>query len=520
MPAFDFHCHPTLKPLFVKQGEEPTPWEHLNVNYIVGKIFGNEIKLSINALVNETLNSQSNFAQLCGHVQMIGLILHAPESHMGKGLLERKMVADGKLDLLNADKLRVIEKGDHYFSWMSNELQFLKNNLLPPAHLPLPAGARAKILNSAADFDHTATNTVHCVLIIEGLHGFFNDPQSANAMQEFRTNFENFTSANKIFAVNLTHLQQMPFSNHASGMQFLKEELFYPQGNSISADGDAMVDAIYSKGILIDTKHMGLVARTKLYALRSQKNYTLPIICTHAGLTGIRFKERLNYLFNRVEDKGNVWAVTHLKKMGHVKFAAFNMTSINLFDEDVEEILKSDGLIGISLDQRILGFPTEHVAFHLNVFPSDTEFISKNETLAYFGPHDPKLYPENIQAAGTLSGDDVSNQESFDFATVHAHYFMNQVIHILKLGTAMGMSYDNVKTKICLGSDFDGLINAIDCCKDATQFERFKQILRDITTPNSFWSNTGFKKSDIDMEELLELIFFSNGVNFVKKHLG
>jgi hypothetical protein len=178
-------------------------------------------------------------------------------------------------------------------------------------------------------------------------------------------------------------------------------------------------------------------------------------------------------------------------------------------------------LIGISLDQRILGFPTEHVAYHLNVYPSDTEYISKNETLAYFGPHDPKLYPVNTEAEGTLSGDDVSNQEtSFEgIAAVHAYYFMNQVIHILKLGKAMGMSYDKVKTKICLGSDFDGLINAIDCCKNATEFNDFKQVLKDITKPKSFWRNTGFKKTDIDMDDLLELIFFKNGVNFTLQHL-
>jgi microsomal dipeptidase-like Zn-dependent dipeptidase len=519
MPAFDFHCHPTLKPLFVKAGEEPSPWINLEVNYIVGKIFGNEIKLSINKLVNETLNSQSNFTQLCGNVQMIGLILHAPESHMGKGLLSRQMLADGKLDLLNADKLRVIEKGDHYFTWMNKELQFLQNNLQPPAHLGLPANAKVKLLSTAADFDASATNTVYCVLIIEGLHGFFNDPNSANALQEFHANFDALTSANKIFAVNLTHLQQMPFSNHASGMQFLKEELFYPVGNSISVEGEAMVDKIYSKNILIDTKHMGLVARTKLYALRSQKGYTQPIICTHAGLTGVRSTQRLSYLFNRVEDKGDVWAVTHLKKLGHVEYSAFNMTSINLFDEDIEQILNSDGLIGISLDQRILGFPTEHVAYHLNVYPSDTEFVSKKEQLAWFGPHNPRSYPENVLAEGTLSGDDVSNQESFDFATVHAHYFMNQVIHILKIGTAMGMSYDKVKTKICLGSDFDGLINAIDCCKNATEFESFKQLLKDITAPKRFWRSTGFRKQDIDMSELLDLIFYHNGVNFTLQHL-
>lgn len=521
MPAFDFHCHPTLKPLFVKAGEEPSPWVKLEVNYVVGKVLGNEVKFKINTLVNETLDSQSNFSQLSGNVQLIGLILHAPESHMGKGLLERQMVANGKLDLLNADKLKVIEAGDHYFNWMNKELTFLKNNFLPPANLGLPPDAKVKLITIASDFDAQAVNTVHCVLIIEGLHGFFNNPNSPNAMQEFQTNFESFTSANKIFAVNLTHLQPMPFCNHASGMQFLREELFTPNGNSISPEGAAVIDKIYSKNILIDTKHMGVVARTHLYALRSQKNYTLPVICTHAGLTGIRLSERLNYLRERVRTfskNKQVWEVTHLKKLGHVDYAAFNMTSINLYDDDVEQILLSDGLIGISLDQRILGFPTDHVAYKWNIYPHDTEYISKLETKAFFGIDDPTRYPANTLAENTLTGDDTLAQET-NTEMIHAYYFMNQVIHILKIGKNIGLSYDKIKTQICIGSDFDGLINAIDCCKNATQFESFKNLLLEITDKKEFWHNTGFKKRDINMEDLLKHIFLKNGVDFTLKHL-
>jgi microsomal dipeptidase-like Zn-dependent dipeptidase len=519
MPGFDFHCHPTLKPRFVKKGEEPSPWVFLDVKYKVGKVFGNEVKISINKLVNEVLNSQSNLSQLCGRVNLIGLILHAPESNIGRGLLERKMVSDGKLDLLNAAKLKVIQKGDHYFKWMKEELEFLKNNLTPPADvIGLPAGAQFKILNSAAGFNEHDLNTVHGFIVVEGLHCFFNNPDSINAFDEFHKNFNSFIAENKVFAVNITHLQSMPFSNHASGMQFLNEGYFFPTKNSISDRGVDVIDHIYSNNILIDIKHMSFIARTRFYALRSEKGYTQPIICTHAGLTGISVNDRLKYLRNKVEAKGEVWQVNHLKKLGHVPHAAFNMTSINLYDEDIVQILMSDGLIGISLDQRILGFPTEHIAYKWNGFPYDNEFISRFETAAFFGPGNPANLPENADADNTLSGDDAMNQEQFT-DLVHAHYFMNHVIHILKVAKEAGIGYDKAKTMICLGSDFDGLINAIDCCKDCTQFEDFKDTLRRITDNNLFWQNTGFSKNDIDMNELLELIFYRNGVNFVMKHL-
>ncbi len=518
MPAFDFHCHPTLKPQFVKKGEEPSPWAFLDVKYKVGKILGNEVKISINKLVNEVLNSQSNFAQLSGRVGLIGLILHAPESNIGRGLLERKMVSEGKLDLLNAAKLKVIQKGDHYFKWMKEELASLKNNLTPPPELHLPADTKVKILSSAADFDEQASNTIHGFLVVEGLHCFFNNPDSITAFDEFFQNFNEFISENKLFAVNITHLQAMPFCNHASGMQFLNEGYFFPTKDSISDRGVEVIDYIYNHNILIDIKHMGWVARTKFYSLRDQKGYTKPIICTHAGLTGIRSIDRLSYLRDKVEAIGEVWQVNHLKKLGHVPHSAFNMTSINLYDDDIEKILLSNGLIGISLDQRILGYPTEHIAYRWDGFPFDNEYISRFETKAFFGIGNPSDLPPNAAAEETLDGDEALNQEPIS-ELAHAHYFMNHVIHILKVAKAAGIAYNKAKTMICLGSDFDGLINAIDCCKDCTQFEDFKDTLRRITNSNLFWQNTGFSKNEIDMEELLELIFYRNGVNFVMKHL-
>lgn len=519
MPAFDFHCHPTLKPRFVKKGEEPSPWIYLDVKYKVGKIFGNEIKISINKLVNEVLNSQSNLSQMCGRVNLIGLILHAPESNIGRGLLERKMVSEGKLDLLNTAKLKVIQQGDHYFKWMTAEFESLKANLLPPADITdLPADAQFKIISHGNEFNEADINTIHGVLIVEGLHCFFNNPDSINAFDEFYQNFNSFTAANRIFAVNITHLQSMPFSNHASGMQFLNEGYFFPKKDSISDRGVEVIDHIYSKNILIDIKHMGLIARTKFYSVRSQKGYTQPIICTHAGLTGIGMQERLNYLRDEVTDKGEVWEVNHLKKLGHVPFAAFNMTSINLYDEDIVQILDSDGLIGISLDQRILGYPTEHVAYKWNVYPYDNEFISRHETKAFFGTDKPKLLPVNEEAENTLDGDAALNQEPIS-EIAHAHYFMNHIIHILIVAKKNGFAYDKVKTMICIGSDFDGLINAIDCCKDATQFEDFKDTIRNICDDHLFWQDTTFAKNEIDLEELLDLVFYHNGVNFVKKHL-
>src|SRR5882724_8490840 len=118
MPFFDFHLHPTLKPLFSAAGKEPSPWQPLSAKLRLLKISEFEIRLGINALFNNALNSQACLSQLYkGQVNLVGLVLYAPESMLGKGLLERNVVSDGNIDLVNAVKLRIVASGAHYFEW-------------------------------------------------------------------------------------------------------------------------------------------------------------------------------------------------------------------------------------------------------------------------------------------------------------------------------------------------------------------------------------------------------------------
>ena len=96
MPFFDFHCHPGLKPTFSDQATAVSPWIFIEAKLAV---FPN-VKISINPLFNEVLNSQSCLSQLYkGNVKLFGIALHAPEANMAKGLLEKKLVNKGAIAL-------------------------------------------------------------------------------------------------------------------------------------------------------------------------------------------------------------------------------------------------------------------------------------------------------------------------------------------------------------------------------------------------------------------------------------
>jgi microsomal dipeptidase-like Zn-dependent dipeptidase len=132
------------------------------------------------------------------------------------------------------------------------------------------------------------------------------------------------------------------------------------------------------------------------------------------------------------------------------KYIYFNPWSINLYNEDIVEILASKGLIAIELDERVIGNKENQV-----------EYLSKNDFPTEW------LTPTNIQR---LYPDEVLNTT----ATEGMLYFCQHVIHIVLVAAMAKQQGDtrfdtiDVWNHICLGSDFDGLITPLSITKDAT----------------------------------------------------
>jgi microsomal dipeptidase-like Zn-dependent dipeptidase len=99
------------------------------------------------------------------------------------------------------------------------------------------------------------------------------------------------------------------------------------------------------KRILIDVKHMAAASRrdfyNQIYLPTEGKSGHFPIIASHCGYTGVK---HLDSLVDDADRETDCWNTT-----------GFNMWNINVCDEDVKWIFRSGGLIGVSLDQRILG---------------------------------------------------------------------------------------------------------------------------------------------------------------------
>ncbi len=513
MPFFDFHCHPGLKPTFSNPDSMPSPWQRL---VLLVKILG--MKVGINGLFNEVLNSQSCLRQLAdGNVNLVGLIIHAPEPLIAQALLDKKIVQSDKIKLIKANRLKEVASGKANYTSIKNEFIFLQN------HADSDDGnleaVSLKFINNMNEYDEDDINTIHAIIIIEGMHSLFDDPDAPDAKLQFLKNFDEFTSLHRVLAVNLCHFQPTEICNHASGMQFLKEKYFYPRSKGISDWGIQVIEEIYKRKILIDIKHMSYVSRRQFYQLRDGK-YNQPLLCTHAGIAGISEQERVKYNYDKPVDKGTVWEMNHYKPAGHLTDIYFNCSSINLYDEDIIAIMNSKGLIGLSFDQRILGFPNENVLYP-RVPAVDTEFISKEEAIDFFSQLNPaKTKIWNDESMVLLSEDFETHLNKYNLADLQLRYFFNNVFHILKvvqkakLENKIDMDVAEAAKRICIGTDFDGLINAIDCCKTTDRLPAFHGRASHLMP--KLLAEAGFNNFPLDAAEFVNGIFFTNARDFLK----
>ncbi|MEP6748874.1 MAG: membrane dipeptidase [Bacteroidota bacterium] len=521
MPFFDFHCHPGMKSRLAPKGQEPSPWSPIHVQLDIL----HSIKINISPLFADALDSQASLQQLWqGGVNLIGLVIHSIEKHVAAGLLELGIIKNGRILQLDPQKLAANASGDQYYTIANGEIQWLVDNANPPASMGLPQGTKLKFIRSINEYDRNDLNTIHALLILEGSQNLFNNYEAPDAAQQFIQNLDDLTSRFRLFAMNLCHFQQQPVANHAFAMQVLSNvEPFYPTGNGITEWGFTAIRELYKRGILVDIKHLGFHSRQELYRIRQEEQIKLPLICSHAGVTGISSMERLNYIYHEPpQDEGTAWKIYYLKKWGHVQDTAYDMTSLNLYDEDIEEVIISGGMIGISLDQRIIGFPADEAELYQNgIYPTDLDYISKNEAAAFFGPQSPSsCQPRQENNDEVMNFDDAVNQNLGDTNDLHAHYFLNQALHILTVGkkSKRGIRLSDAAKSICIGSDLDGLVNPIDCCMSTAKYVDFKKQLLTIMNKKSFWRGTGFSGNDINPASFLDDIFFNNALAFLQKN--
>jgi len=479
-PYFDLHFHPAFKPYL----SDYRPRKRKNCWEKIGSAVG-------------IVRSQSSLDQAREGGLQLGVATFIA--------VERPMTCSFLLDHVAPlftvldDQMLDFPNYANYFDCLQEELAHLeKSQHCDPGH-----GRTFKLLNSIEELEEDKLNLI---LAIEGGHNLENF--NTSLLDNLRRLKQ---GPHRFLYLTLVHMTQYPLATHAYGMKLIKKnDQFKPAGFGLTGLGKEVIDLAYDNRaghrILIDIKHMSLVSRVQFYRHRREKGYgDIPILATHMGVTGISRDPRvITQQFSRPAVRRDDFVEVHydrppgIGQPGTNDATFFNPWSINLYDEDITEVLDSGGLIGLNMDQRILG--ANRVK---------GEYFSSGELnyilSGYKDTHIPEEYRE-----GDFSDEEIVVERELN-ERKHLRHLCNNILHIVKAGG------ERAWQQVCLGSDFDGLIDPINCCTDAADFPKLEKKLTEML-PKMMAEDPTHDYDDSDIAQKVRGLMYDNAVRFLKQH--
>jgi len=410
-----------------------------------------------------------------------------------------------------------------------------------------------KTLNTEATYQKLlAENTKrYLVLSIEGGHNLSNvfikskTLESQNPELQLKALQEREDA--DFISINLCHLSDISeqrlggFSqglNKSAQIAFFSEDFFPKVEFGLTERGKKVIrQALLHKErpILIDVKHMSVYTRFHFYAYRSMLANEhplverLPIVSTHTGFvfTSLRnFLKEKPYSLSKDDNRGYRELIVENRKIGRTNDKRnhelyCNPWTINLFDEEIIEIMRSKGIIGISLDQRILGHAK---AFKDGKRPKnfEPEYMSKPEAEKLFErgelPTAVEGFFEDIMKAPTR-------------AERHIMLLCMHLVYAVRVGHE-GLPWLEGTSPwdyLCIGSDYDGLINPINGYNNISELGKMRKDLRAYLPLADFYLQGEGNKSllylqngKVDakfLDEVIEKVMFTNGVRLIARFL-
>ncbi|WP_207425071.1 membrane dipeptidase [Pedobacter sp. SYSU D00535] len=366
--SIDLHCHPTYKPMGhsykrekLKQSKDPA--ERSSMWFYNPPSVGDKV---LNQLLSVTKFSQANLtACYYGSVWVISASLGSIEKWFFRNKLEEgnfSVVLDNFAAGLSIEGIRAIEETEDYFQDLLNEMSFIRqmNNVTVeidgnPCRYRVVSNfgeLQALMKENLFAIEDAGNNggkteqpiTIAILPSIEGLHVLNTglkiecEPElvlknlKALKQSEMRPWFVTFSH----HFYNELCGQARSLSGMVAGICNQEEGL----GQSFTALGKQVLNILLSeddgKPIFIDIKHLSPPARQDYFRIRAQldpENKKIPIIISHGACTGLPNYQQSNSSFPEL---GN----------------DFCQDEINFYDDEIVELVKSDGIFGLQLDER------------------------------------------------------------------------------------------------------------------------------------------------------------------------
>lgn len=520
MRYFDFHTHVLFKQIF---DENP----NINAKFGDNDIAG--IPKVCTDLPN-IIRSQIHQSQLAeyGDEVIVGAVLYGLESYLAKEVIPlRQFLKSSSQHKLSLQLLEDVVS--------NNYKAFTDFTMTRTLQEYLNASASFNILDANSFNAPLPKNKVNVYFVVEGCHSLvdssnkYNPPDEFFPPQEILDNLDILLGKARVLSVNPTHLQQSNLCNHAFGMQLAKVDPFVPRGNGLLDDGKKVIQGLFNRNICVDLKHMSYKSRLELRNEIDAGNFQnpQPLLCTHAGFTGLPFAHWPGFMTLKKPANGAFY-VEIAKTMQTDNMPAlpgapsFNSSSINLFDEEIVWIVNNDGIIGISMDRRIIGYVDKFDDHPFGLTDKglivDKEYISKDEWASFgFGDN---MISKRIEEGDCVTMNDLEASMEHGIPGRNEYFYDHILLHLkhyFQICVNAGIPISKAQNQVTFGTDFDGLINpflnigTVEQMADLKQYIRmnFKIYLKGLTDSRK-WAD------QLDVDDFVEDLFYNNGYEFVK----
>lgn len=400
----------------------------------------------------------------------------------------------------------------------------------------------------------TMGNARRFALSIEGGHNLSTAPSGNTSLQLSEAPHMQVKKIQEMkemdfMSINLCHLSDIPEqrlggfaqgANKLSQIAFKSDHFMPTVGLGLTELGKKVIRQCLlhaDRPLLIDVKHMSLYTRLEFYRYKEKlaeeapSVARLPIISSHTGFTFTSIDHYLgNACFRSTTSELNgikeAWVESENRKIGRTddklnKGLYGNPWTINLFDEEIVEIMESGGMMGISLDQRILGASNP-------ALDSVRDKYYEREQVSY--PEWKKLFKE-----GKLPGEEGLFQKLNLTPTKEERHIMLlclHLVHAVRLGYARLAWQEGTSPwdHLCIGSDFDGLINPINGFEDVTRLDQLAPQLRKFLPladkyllfyqeTKALQYNKNGTVNERFLQEAVDKFCYKNGLRFLARYL-
>jgi hypothetical protein len=363
----DMHCHPSIKPYSWYISDRGNLWDCRNVRKSLWYDDPpNESDRAINRHIGLTKFTQSDFRTLTkGDVRIISACLSPIERGLfvPQGFLRRFGLRLLKFGLeLNEEYIRQVRDGNrNYFEELKDEHQYfineesIQNNRVFPTQFKLISNFNEIETNR----EYIDTDRIYIFFSIEGCHIFNNggleNQFNQNVVGENIREVKNWdhpplyaSMAHHIYNDLCGHAQSLPHLLHILTNQ--KDGM----GEGFKDMGRFVLDELLCKDngrrIYIDIKHMSAQSRLEYYERLNviledeNEEEPIPVLASHGAVNGL---ESIN---NQVKNNNNLSGNIYQSE----NELNFDEEPINFFDEEIIRMEKTEGFLGIQLDERKL----------------------------------------------------------------------------------------------------------------------------------------------------------------------